>query len=311
MYVTQASNTGIFNPVSLPSIVSLNSSSITLSSAASINTSANVQLYFSRPDTTYSAVGTESNTAVVANLVNQIVKNENDFVAKEGNFDLDVLYVARYPGALGNSLRVAVCDTANSFSSNLVLPLGNLVFEIGSTVATLSDTLKLEGAAGNTLAYTVATEQVFNNITTGDYLLVGNSSISTQYMLVTNKNISYSVNNASIVANVTIDGSNAGVNSTSYFITANNIFADGRQELVDGDAVVYANAASNTAIGGLTNGSTYYIISSNTTGFKVSLTSGGDAVAITNTATVSTHTFTSTATVPVATISNINELWSL
>ena len=306
MYVTQASNTGIFNPVSLPSIVSLNSSSITLSSAASINTSANVQLYFSRPDTTYSAVGTESNTAVVANLVNQIVKNENDFVAKEGNFDLDVLYVARYPGALGNSLRVAVCDTANSFSSNLVLPLGNLVFEIGSTVATLSDTLKLEGAAGNTLAYTVATEQVFNNITTGDYLLVGNSSISTQYMLVTNKNISYSVNNASIVANVTIDGSNAGVNSTSYFITANNIFADGRQELVDGDAVVYANAASNTAIGGLTNGSTYYIISSNTTGFKVSLTSGGDAVAITNTATVSTHTFTSTATVPVATISNIN-----
>jgi len=45
----------------------------------------------------------------------------DDYETKDGTFDSDVLYVARYPGAIGNSLRISVCDTANAFNSTVQL----------------------------------------------------------------------------------------------------------------------------------------------------------------------------------------------
>ena len=69
-------------------------------------------------------VGTLSafaNVGAVSNLVAQIVKNEEHYEDMDGNFDADVLYVARYPGTIGNSLRISVCDSANAYQSNLLL----------------------------------------------------------------------------------------------------------------------------------------------------------------------------------------------
>jgi len=69
-------------------------------------------------------VGTLSafaNVGAVSNLVAQIVKNEEHYEDMDGNFDANVLYVARYPGTIGNSLRISVCDSANAYQSNLLL----------------------------------------------------------------------------------------------------------------------------------------------------------------------------------------------
>jgi phage tail sheath protein FI len=273
MYVTQASNNNILNASLLPSIVSLNATSITLSSAASINTSANVLLYFARSDATYSAVAVDaSNTsAVVANLVNQIVKNENEYDSKDGNFDLDVLYVAKYPGALGNSLRVAVCDNSNSFNSNV--PLANatvdtfIKFEIGSTEATV----KFVGSTNATA------NVISSNVAIGDYILAGNSTISSQYLRVTEKSIS-----GNATANIAFDGSSStNVNLDTNFIIANNSGTNGTLVLADGDAVVYANATGNSAIGGLSSGTTYYVRDANTSGLKLAADPNGAVVDIT------------------------------
>ena len=270
MYVTQASNNNILNASLLPSIVSLNATSITLSSAASINTSANVLLYFARSDATYSAVAVDaSNTsAVVANLVNQIVKNENEYDSKDGNFDLDVLYVAKYPGALGNSLRVSVCDNSNSFNSNV--PLANatvdtfIKFEIGSTEATV----KFVGSTNATA------NVISSNVAIGDYILAGNSTISSQYLRVTEKSIS-----GNATANIAFDGSSStNVNLDTNFIIANNSGTNGTLVLADGDAVVYANATGNSAIGGLSSGTTYYVRDANTSGLKLAADPNGSVV---------------------------------
>ena len=270
MYVTQASNNNILNPSVLPSIVSLNSTAIILSSAASINTSANVLLYFARSDSTYSAVAVDaSNTsAVVANLVNQIVKNENEYDSKDGNFDLDVLYVAKYPGALGNSLRVAVCDNSNSFNSNIALSNASvntfINFEIGSTQATV----KFVGSANATANI------ISSNVALGDYILAGNSTISSQYLLVTDKSVT--VNST---ANIAFDGTGATkINLDTNFIIANNAGADGTLVLSNGDAVVYANATANAVIGGLSSGSTYYVRDANTSGLKLAALPNGPEV---------------------------------
>jgi hypothetical protein len=279
MYVTQSSNTAVLNPTLQPTIVSVNATAVVLSQAASVNTSVNTALYFARPDTTYSAVAVDAanTTAVVSNLVNQIVKNENEYASKDGNFDLDVLYVAKYPGVIGNSLRIAVCDNSNSFNSNVALTGAYLRSPIGSSVSTV----KFVGSS-NTSANTIA-----SNISSGDYILVGNSTIGQQYLLVTGFEIS-----GNDTATATFDGgSTTAVNLSSNFITVGNNF------LTDGDVVTYANDVSTSALGGLFSGSTYYIIDANTSGFKVSTTPNGSVVNITEVSNAAgDHTFTSNTT---------------
>lgn len=275
MYVTQASNTAVLNTSLLPSIVSINATAVVLSQAALVNTSVNTALYFARPDTTYSSVATDTSnsSAVVANLVNQIVKNENEYDSKDGNFDLDVLYVAKYPGAIGNSLRIAVCDNSNSFNSNVALTDAYIRSEIGASVSTV----KFQDAT-NAAANTIA-----SNISLGDYILVGNATIGQQYLLVTGLTVS-----GNDSATATFDGSTAAaVNLSSNFITVTNNVLD------DGDVVVYANAAGSSVVGGLSSGSTYYIVDANTSGFKVATSPNGSAVNLTSLSDIAgNHTFT-------------------
>jgi hypothetical protein len=67
----------------------------------------------------------------------------------------------------------------------------------------------------------------------------------------------------------------------------------------DGDIVLYANAAGNAAIGGLTGGARYYVRDANTTGFKLSSTPYGTVIDLTDVGGVS-HVFTNeTATATI------------
>ena len=279
MYVTQSGNTTNLTVDTTPSIVSLNSSAVILSAAASVNSSANTLLYFARPDTTYTAcaVDAANTSAVVGNLVNQIVKNENTYTSKDGNFDLDVLYVGRYPGELGNSLKVSVCDTSSGFSSNVEVgnsSFGSAVsFRIGETTATVK-------ALGSSNTATLGT--ISNNITLGDYILAGNADIGEQYLLVTSKAVT-----SNTTANLVVP--NTGVNTTTNFLAVTN-HTNGVLTLTPGDAVIYANSA--TIVTGLTSGSTYYVKEANTSGITVSATPFGAAVNLTDVGT-GNHTFTS------------------
>jgi len=70
--------------------------------------------------------------------------------------------------------------------------------------------------------------------------------------------------------------SNTSVNSTEDFITITpNYF-------VDGDAVLYTTNTGNTALTGITNNTTYYITSSNTTGVKLASNTLNAATGVAN-----------------------------
>lgn len=174
MYVFQSSNSSILVGSKATTITVVNSTVISTTAALASNT---VTLYFANPGTAYTSVALASNTAVVANLVNQIVKNEDEYDAKVANsslmFDTDIMYVAKYPGAMGDSLKISVCDTANSFSSNLALGT-NLSFNIGNTIATAEFAGTTNAAAGIFAAALAA----------GDYILAGNGSIGQQYLQI-------------------------------------------------------------------------------------------------------------------------------
>lgn len=76
---------------------------------------------------------------------------------------------------------------------------------------------------------------------------------------------------------------NSSVNSTSDFITiANNVFANN-------DRVLYTTSAGNTALTGLTNNTSYWVVSANSSGLKLSTTRGGANINITASTTESGH----------------------
>jgi len=280
MYITQTSNISVI-PLSQTgeafSIVSINSSAIELSKRI-VGANGSSDLNFARLDTTYTAVATDANTTavVVANLVNQIVRNENEYVSMEGNFDPDLLYVAKYPGAIGNSLKVSICDSANQFSSNVDLGAFGLQLLVGSNKGYITSN-GTSNAAVNT---------AFGSIEVDDYILVGNSTINQQYLKITGK--SYSQNTTS---NLTFSntGANGGINTISGSISLNNLTGSNLVFNI-GDIVVYSNTGAVTT-GGLTSGASYFVIDANSSSINLSSTRDG-ASAITGAASGANNTLT-------------------
>jgi len=72
--------------------------------------------------------------------------------------------------------------------------------------------------------------------------------------------------------------------------------------LASGDAVTYLLAASNTAVGGLANNTTYYVLVANTTAIQLAATKGGAAINLASAAAGAQagHTLTGETAVAVA-----------
>ena len=265
MYINQTTNSSIIAASNAFSIAAINTTAIVLNqnifttTTGSITGTANADIYFGRPDTAYTAVGFDDSTGTpfVANLVNQIVKNRNVYTDIDGNFDADVIYVAKYPGLMGNSLRVAICDNANSYQANIALT-NRIEFRIGSNTGLV----KFVGNTSTNASITTVQSQ----IAAGDRILAGNSTIGYQYLQV--KRTSVTTN---VTANVSISGNNNVNTSTDFITVTKNPFSNG-------DAVVYSNNAGDAVIAGLTNGTTYYVIEANNTSFRLSTTPFGNRV---------------------------------
>ena len=219
MFVAQTTNNALVNSGNNIVISVVNSSAISIS-GANVSSNSSVSLYFGNPGTTYTAVALATNTAIVSNLVNQIVSNPDSYYSyNTQNFDNNVIWAAKYPGGLGNSLRISVCDSPSSFNSSVNLSgfanstaVGNTAnsvsggaafsslfsASIGANTATIT---VIPSANGTTLQTNNAANYISNQFSLGDNILVGNSSISYQYLHITS--ISPSVSN-STVSTVTI-----------------------------------------------------------------------------------------------------------
>lgn len=141
-------------------------------------------------NTTLSAVATGSNTVSNTVLLGAIVENSDTYATNRTNFDPSVLYVARCPGALGNSLAVSICDSANAYSSTInLIANGNInavstaiSFVVGSNTATVSVFPSANGTGTDT---GIVANNVVNGLIAGDLLTAGNSSVGTQLLKTT------------------------------------------------------------------------------------------------------------------------------
>jgi len=132
-----------------------------------------------------------ANSGAVASNTGALVKNDDHY--ETVTFDADIEWVARYPGDLGNSLKISVCDSANQYTSTINLAsylndgsdagvdTSTLSFSIGSNSGTLV-------VVSNTGVYADAANIAVNitdTLTVGDYIEAGNASIGKQYLKVT------------------------------------------------------------------------------------------------------------------------------
>jgi hypothetical protein len=179
----------------------LNSSAVEISENATANVQS-IAVTF-RDNIVYTAVAQETQDITI-DWDNQIVRNEDEYQNVDGLFDISVLYVARYAGGPGNSLRISVCDHPTQFSSNISLQpnasfnaaTSVIAATVGSntlvaTITPLDTSNTTQVSSANDLASATVAQ-----IAVRDLIQVGNSRIGYQYLKVAN------VGSVTAIANV-------------------------------------------------------------------------------------------------------------
>lgn len=240
-------------------VLTVNSTSVVLSDSAVAEVS-NASLIF-REDITYTAVAQESSdssgVALIDDWDNQIVKNDDHYEGMEANghvFDPSVLYVARYPGEFGNSLRVSVCDTPDQYRSNTSLNVPSSNSEASGLYATVgSNTIVITVTPTDTSSepFVEASEELISEIqsqiSVGDLIEVGNTRIGYQFLKVTGVG---GIENSSNVLSISVTcddrvklSSNVSLNYVSrYWEFYNAVDVEPRQSTYQ---VLYGNTEAN------------------------------------------------------------------
>lgn len=153
------------------------------------------QLYISRAD-----AGSNSAVANTGTVDNVKIKNLSDFESQYNTLATlaNTAFAAKYPGALGNSLKISVCPTSNAFSQILygyngtvtaITALaangtGQFTLSVGSSVANLS--FGVVGTLAENVVHSAGALAIDfkERLSIGDVLLVGNSVTGTQYLRI-------------------------------------------------------------------------------------------------------------------------------
>jgi hypothetical protein len=110
------------------------------------------------------------------------IDNLDDFNLFHSTPDANVAYNAKYPGTMGNSLKISVCDSAAAYQSNLVTgssQAAQIYFVVGSNNAVVQGLSNTSGQAN------AAANAVVGALKAGDYVRAGNSTIGYQFLKVT------------------------------------------------------------------------------------------------------------------------------
>ena len=147
-------------------------------------------------NTTSDAISAIANTSSVSSAYTYSVKNDDDYDTKNFASVSSLLYVAKYPGKIGNSLKVSICDSVDGYSKSLSLVANAQIAAnstTGFTVAVGTKTANVVIAPAdiangdNVTAALDHANNLLTAITVGDYLAIGNTTTGVQYMKVSGK----------------------------------------------------------------------------------------------------------------------------
>lgn len=191
------------------------------------------------------------------------VLNEKDYIQKvaNGDFDADsdLKWIAKYPGEIGNSLKISVCDSADAWYKNY--PLSTNATTVNATASLITGTI-----GSNTLTVTVVPVTYSSNVTAanstasevrlaltkGDIIEVGNAAVGKQYLRISNTS---TLTNAFYQAGITMSFSSG---DTSLSVTG------GTTNFSIGATVSGTSIPTGATIS--SKNTTHVVISANTTG---------------------------------------------
>lgn len=133
-----------------------------------------------------------ANTGSVSNAQVFVVKNEDAYEQVNTAVDTDVLYIAKYPGELGNSLKISVCDSANAYNLSINIEGGDANLSSGIITATVGSNTLLVSVSNTSAGDGTLLEQantrlnaILAQLQVDDIIEVGNNSIGKQFMRIT------------------------------------------------------------------------------------------------------------------------------
>lgn len=141
-----------------------------------------------------------ANTGVVANTQ---IKNADAYLA--ATMPANALYFAKFPGLIGNSLRVSVCDSATAYQSQIGTPTdanNTVTFEF--SVGNPTGTVRVVNSAGSNAAATSGVQAVLDALVIGDQLQIGNTSIGQQFLKVLSVASPVTISNGVSTATLTL-----------------------------------------------------------------------------------------------------------
>jgi hypothetical protein len=232
-----STSTGFSNAATISSIT--NSTAFVISSSAHAIANSNEESVQFISNTAFSAV---ANTGAVANLTSAIVKNSSHFTSIDGTFDTDVKFVARYPGAIGDSLRVSVCGNSSGYTSTINLAsYGTPAY---MTVNNNSNTANVDLIGANTDNSANATAiRALINVT--DLIEVGNTLIGTQYMKVTALTNTATYGTTAVNVDITTTSGNTLVTSNNTTSIAAGMYISAGNNSLTG--LIVNNVVNSTA----------------------------------------------------------------
>jgi phage tail sheath protein FI len=195
------------------------------------------QLYVTRAaNAAYNSV---ANTTAVASS-NTLVKNRQDYDIKSTSFDANIAFIAKYPGLMGNSLRISVCSAANSYSSSLT-PVQTANTLVAASNGQVLFTIAVGATSGNVFCRdftntgfsAITATFIKDQLTIGDKILVGDSTTGTQYLTIT-------AVSSTTTATVGVDGA-----SSRFDIT----FAETYNQRSQINVVASSNSTGTTMLG--------------------------------------------------------------
>lgn len=178
--------------------VALGNTNLVLTKAAT--TSVDAQLNFVANTLALNAV---ANSDVVA-LASNIVKNADDFENKgpSNAAFVNTQFVARYPGDLGNSLRVSMCSSPTQYSRSIdmlsntsvgvatklnQLTSASIDIVVNSSTANVVLNWIEPGVGGGNLTFAeakAAANTILQSLSVGDYIELGNSTVGAQVLKI-------------------------------------------------------------------------------------------------------------------------------
>lgn len=159
----------------------------------------------------FNSVAAVNSSVTYANTQVKSFDDYND--SRSGNIDANVYWVAKWAGALGNSLKISTCESTNAYSASLTGntdSIPSFLFSVNSNTLQIVVTSATSNTNANTMANTI-----INKINVGDYIQAGNSTIGIQNLKVT------SVGAPSVTGNSTVFTAQANVSlATTYNLAA-------------------------------------------------------------------------------------------